>query len=95
MNQQVIDQLERNALAAFRPRGHSMSPRIKSGQQVIVDPNINNLQVNDIVFCRVHGNLYVHKIKAIKDGRYLISNLGGHENGYASKIYGKVIAVNP
>lgn len=81
----------------FRPKGHSMVPRIKSNQLVTVMPVnkvISNLEVDDIVLCRVHGKTYLHIIKAIgNDGSYLIGNNRGGINGWTRTIYGKCIKV--
>ena len=44
--------------------------------------------VGDIVFCKV-----AHKITKVgADGRYLIANNRGHENGWTRTIYGRVVA---
>ncbi len=77
--------------------GQSMTPILKSGQRVRVSP-INNtvLNKNDIVFVKVAGHFYLHKISAIKNNTtYQISNNHGHINGYVGKsqIYGKVVEI--
>jgi len=49
--------------------------------------------VGDIVFCRVKGRyIDAHKITAKSDGRWLISNNHGHDNGWTRQIYGRVIS---
>lgn len=78
--------------------GQSMTPILKSGQPVICIPVTENtiLKKNDIVFCKVKGNYYLHKISAIKNGvSYQISNNHGHINGTItrSNIYGKVVKI--
>lgn len=78
--------------------GQSMTPILKSGQPVIVAPVTEDtlLEKNDIVFCKVNGHFYLHKISAIKNNKtYQISNNHGHVNGWISrsKIYGKVIKI--
>jgi hypothetical protein len=78
--------------------GQSMTPKIKSGQAVRVIPIKNDLILskNDVVFCKVNGSYYLHKISAIKNGNtYQISNNHGHVNGWISrnKIYGKVVEI--
>lgn len=78
--------------------GQSMTPILKSGQPVRVVP-INDsisLNKNDIVFVKVSGRYYLHKISAIKNGvSYQISNNHGHINGWVSRnsIYGKVVEI--
>ena len=78
--------------------GQSMTPILKSGQPVNVIPitTETKLNENDIVFCKVAGHFYLHKISAIKNNKtYQISNNHGHVNGWISKsqIYGKVIEI--
>ena len=75
--------------------GQSMTPILKSGQPVKVAPITKDMTLNknDIVFCKVNGHFYLHKISAIKNNNsYQISNNHGHVNGGVSKsqIYGKV-----
>lgn len=78
--------------------GESMTPIIKSGQSVIVVPvdMETKLEKGDIVFCKVKGHFYLHKISAIKNkNSYQISNNHGHINGTISKklIFGKVVEI--
>ncbi len=78
--------------------GQSMTPRLKSGQSVIVQPVREDtiLKKRDIVFCKVNGSYYLHLISAIKNkNSYQISNNHGHVNGTInrSNIFGKVIKI--
>ena len=77
--------------------GQSMTPILKSGQPVIVSPvtEETTLSKNDIVFCKVNGHYYLHKISAVKGKTYQISNNHGHVNGTISRnaIYGKVVEI--
>lgn len=78
--------------------GQSMTPILKSGQPVKVEPVTEDtpLKKKDIVFCKVNGHYYLHKISAIKNEKqYQISNNHGHVNGTISKnnIYGKVVEI--
>ena len=77
--------------------GQSMTPILKSGQPAKVAPVTENtpLKKNDIVFCKVNGHYYLHKISAIKAHTYQISNNHGHVNGWVSrnKIYGIVTEI--
>jgi SOS-response transcriptional repressor LexA len=76
-----------------------MIPRINSGNLVKVKPNCQ-IQENDVVFCKVKGNFYVHLVKSIKiegDKKlYQISNNRGRINGWisSSAIYGKVVEIS-
>ena len=77
--------------------GQSMTPILKSGQPVIVAPltKETELNKNDIVFCKVNGHYYLHKISAVKGKTYQISNNHGHVNGTITRnsIYGKVVEI--
>lgn len=77
--------------------GQSMTPILKSGQVCEVTP-VNDatiLKKNDIVFVKVSGHFYLHKISAIKNNQYQISNNHGHVNGWTNRknIFGKVTKI--
>ena len=79
---------------SFRPRGDSMTGKINSGQKVTVTPcTPADVEVGDIVLCRVKGNTYLHLVAAKQEDRFLIKNNRGHENGWTKQIYGKVLSV--
>lgn len=78
--------------------GNSMTPKLKSGESVIMEPvkEDTELEKGDIVLCKVNGHYYLHLIHAIKnDTQFLIGNNHGHMNGWVSKnkIYGKVAEI--
>ena len=63
--------------------GQSMTPILKSGQpvRVVHIDNSINLNKNDIVFVKISGHYYLHKISATKNGvSYQISNNHWHIN---------------
>lgn len=75
--------------------GNSMLPIIKSGSTLTFKKQ-SNYSIGDIVFCKVKGR-YIDAHKVIKidsQGRYLIANNRGRENGWTKVIYGKVVASN-
>jgi hypothetical protein len=91
-----VEKLRNGEAVAFRPRGHSMSGKIESGQLCTVVPvDPATLEVGDIVLCKVHGQEYLHLVKAIQGPRFQIGNNRGHINGWISSraIYGRCIAV--
>ena len=93
-----IERLLAGETVSFRPRGHSMTGRISSGQLCTVVPVVHaTLAVGDIVLCRVRGNEYLHLIHAIQDGRFQIANNHGFINGWigAASIFGKCIRIDP
>ena len=57
------------------------------------DPS--DLDVGDIVLCKVRGSQYLHLIRAIRGGRFQIGNNRGRIDGWipAACIYGKCIRV--
>jgi len=72
--------------------GQSMKPILESGSFLCFEQRATYL-VGDIVFCKVRGRyIDAHKITKIdSQGRYLISNNHGHDNGWTGRIFGKVI----
>jgi hypothetical protein len=93
-----IEQLKQGDTVSFRPRGHSMTPKIESGQLCTVAPaHPATLVVGDIVLCKVKGSEYLHLVKAIQAGRFQIGNNRGFINGWigASSIYGRLLRVEP
>ncbi len=76
----------------IRPRGNSMEPKIKSGQEVTIAP-LKTPEVGDIVLCKVKGKFYVHLVKAIRDQSYQIGNNKGSINGWTKSVFGKVVSV--
>lgn len=77
--------------------GQSMMPIIKFGQKCEIVPVIDGtvLEKGDIVFVKVNGHFYLHKISAIKGNQFQISNNHGHVNGWTNRnnIFGKFTRV--
>jgi hypothetical protein len=91
-----IAKLTAGETVSFRPRGHSMAPKIRSGQLCTVAPvDATELDVGDIVLCKVRGAEYLHLVKAIDGERFQIGNNRGHINGWisANAIFGKLVSV--
>lgn len=89
-----IKKLQSGEEVTFRPRGNSMEGRIDSGQLCTVVPiTIDELEVGDIVLCKVSGAEYLHLVKAVQAGRVLIGNNKGFTNGWTRTVYGKVTKV--
>ncbi len=88
--------LRRGETVQLRPRGHSMTGKVNDGDRVTLTPcDPEQLNVGDIVLVRVHGSDYLHLIKAINQGRFLIGNNRGGINGWVGKnaIYGIAIQI--
>lgn len=91
-----IEKLSNGETVSFRPRGHSMSGKISSGQLCTVEPvDGSALEVGDIVLCKVKGQEYLHLIKAIQGARFQIGNNRGGINGWISAggIFGRCVRV--
>src|SRR5437868_14078082 len=91
-----IQKLQAGETVKFRPRGHSMSGKIESGQLCTVEPvDPETIGVGDIVLCKVNGREYLHLVKAIQGPRFQIGNNRGRINGWisAGAIYGRCIEV--
>lgn len=77
--------------------GNSMLPLIKSKQPVRLRPcKWEDVKTDDIVYCKVKGNLYTHLVKgtdALKG--CLIGNNKGGINGWTKQVYGKVVEILP
>jgi len=92
----AIQVLREGKPVTIQPRGHSMEPKISSGDRVTITPcDSKTLDRGDIVLVRVQGSDYLHLIKGIKAGQVLIGNNKGHINGWTSinNVFGKVTKV--
>ena len=93
-----IERLKQGETVEFRPRGHSMSGKIESGQLCKVEPviDISTLAAGGIVLCKVRGREYIHLIKAVRGSQYQIGNNRGGINGWitANAIFGRCTEVS-
>lgn len=88
--------LARGETVQIKPRGHSMQGKVSDGDLVTVEPcDPSTLAVGDIVLVRVHGNDYLHLVKAMDNERFQIGNNRGGINGWVGPhcIYGKATKV--
>jgi hypothetical protein len=93
-----IARLTRGETVQFRPRGNSMVGKIDSGQLCTVEPlGDHDLEIGDIVLCRVKGNQYLHLVKAVQGERFQIGNNRGGINGWITRrqIFGRLLALDP
>ena len=81
--------------ATFKAFGNSMTPILSSGS-LLTFRATDDYAVGDVVFSKVKGRyIDAHKITKISsDGRFLISNNKGHDNGWTRQIFGRVIKAN-
>ena len=75
-----------------RPRGHSMTPRVRDGESVTLHPFAAGAapQVGQVVLCKVKGTFYLHLVTALDGERVQIGNMRGRINGWTSReqVYG-------
>ena len=81
--------------ATMKVFGRSMMPIIESGSKLTFRKD-STYEIGDVVLTKVKGRwIDAHKITKIdSQGRCMIANNRGRENGWASQIYGRVIAIN-
>lgn len=96
---EYIVKLKAGQTVSFRPRGNSMTPRIKSGQLCTVEPIVDpkRVQEGSVVLCKVRGQEYLHLVSARRGEQYQISNNHGHVNGWITlhQIYGVLTRIDP
>jgi SOS-response transcriptional repressor LexA len=88
--------LARGETVQVRPRGHSMKGKVNDGALVTLEPcDPDTLEVGDVVLVRVHGTDYLHLVKAIDRGRFLIGNNRGGANGWVgqSALFGRTVKI--
>jgi uncharacterized Fe-S cluster-containing protein len=90
-----LEQLEKGETIITSEKGNSMTPLIKSGQKHKLAPiKLEEVEIGDIVYCKVHGKMYTHLVKAIDIQKGLqIGNNHGDINGWTKQVYGKVIEI--
>ena len=91
-----IEKLKQGETVQFRPRGSSMAGQFESGSLCTVAPaKEEELEVGDIVLCKVGGAQYLHLIKAKQGGRFQIGNNRGGINGWIglNGIYGRCMRI--
>lgn len=94
----ILETLLEKGEVVWKPHGNSMTPKIDSGDQVLVKKvDIKALRVGDAVYAKVKGNYYLHLLSAIDETheRFQISNNHGHVNGWvnADNVFGLCVKV--
>lgn len=90
-----VEKLLKGETIISKEPGNSMLPLIKSKQPIKLEPATwEQVEVNDIVYCKVHGFYYTHLVKAKdNDKGVLIGNNKGGINGWTKNVYGKCIEI--
>lgn len=75
--------------------GNSMVPLIYSKQKHELAPSKwEDVNVGDIVYCKVKGRYYTHLVKAKNDTKGVqIGNNKGGINGWTKQVFGKVTKI--
>lgn len=96
MTKRAIEELLAGRFVKNREPGNSMTPLLLSRQEVTLAPVKRPLQKDDIVLCKVNGNIYTHKVTAVRNNEVQISNNHGHVNGWTAvhNVYGLVIEID-
>lgn len=95
MRNYKLERLQNGESFKTSEKGNSMVPLIKSGQEHLLEPvNLEDVEVGDIVYCKVKGRFYTHLVKAIDPKKGCqIGNNKGNINGWTKQVYGKVVEV--
>lgn len=90
----VADKLLGGEEVTFRPRGNSMDPLVKNGQEVTVSPIAEDtkIEVGSILLCKVRGRVLLHKVLALGPSGFLIGSNKGLTNGWTRTVYGILTA---
>lgn len=95
MNLRTVIGRLKDGPVTFVAHGGSMSPRIRDGATVTVEPLAADapLKRHDVVLAQVGGQVYLHLVKAVEKDRILIGNNRGGINGWTSRdrVYGKLV----
>src|ERR1019366_1635811 len=96
MRNYKLEKLQNGETYVTKESGNSMIPLIKSGQEHTVAPaQWEDVEVGDIVYCKVSGNFYTHLVKAKDEQRGVqIGNNKGRINGWTKNVFGKVVEVD-
>lgn len=91
-----LERLQNGESFITSEKGNSMVPLIYSSQEHELSPieNWEDIEVGDIVYCKVHGRFFTHLVKAKNQEKGLqIGNNKGHINGWTKQVFGKVTKV--
>lgn len=93
--ERAVTTLESGQDFTMKVFGNSMRPMIDSGSDLTFRKT-DDYEVGDVVLSKVRGKFIdAHKITKVgADGRFMISNNKGRDNGWASRVYGRVIRIN-
>lgn len=90
-----LEKLQNGESFVTSEKGNSMIPLIYSRQNHKLSPcTWEEVQVGDIVYCKVHGRFFTHLVKAKNNDKGCqIGNNHGHINGWTKQVFGKVTEI--
>ena len=90
----ALEPLARGVTVQVRGVGNSMTPILRSGEVVTVEPlkPTDELRRGDIVIAKVHGRVYLHLVHGLRGAEVQIGNNHGHINGWTPReqVYGRL-----
>jgi ribosomal protein L16/L10AE len=92
----IVTRLNAGEKVENREGGNSMVPLIYSRQPVTIEAvDASKLERGDIVYVKVHGNVYTHKVVGVRPGEVQIGNNKGGVNGWTKldNVYGIVTEI--
>lgn len=82
----IRERLAKGEKVINKEGGNSMLPLIKSKQPVTLElVDKEKLAPGDIVYVKVRGNVYTHKVLAVRENEVSIGNNRGGVNGWTNK----------
>lgn len=92
----IVSRLNAGERVINREGGNSMVPLIASKQPVTIEAvDTSKLERGDIVYVKVNGNVYTHKVLGLRTGEAQIGNNKGGVNGWTklANVYGIITEI--
>ena len=95
----LLEKLREGKMVQLAPKGISMTPFIRGGQDKVLVRKEEKVAVGDIVLVAFQGNMILHRVYAINGSRLTLmgdGNLQGTEEVALTEVLGTVIQIiNP
>lgn len=79
-------------LSKFKIEGHSMEPKLRNGEKVLVSfisYLFNKPKVNDIILFKINDIFYIKRIKQKKNNKFIVAGDNGKDS-FDSKSFGNI-----
>lgn len=93
----IVARINAGERVVNREGGNSMVPLIASRQPVTIEAvDTSKLERGDIVYVKVRGNVYTHKVLGLRTGEVQIGNNKGGVNGWTKleNVYGIITEID-